>query len=456
MAEERQPVVADPWTNRRIIFLAVVVALIFYAVFNLPPTLNYLLARARDTLILLILAVALAYFLLPVVDALCRIPVRMQPRAQRSLAATLTIVLFLGLVVLLTTVIIAPIVEEVGQVLQTVTRWAQEDLTGQIEGFVDGLLSRLPDEYRIQIEQQIAAAEREWTVERITAEVSARFQAWGRSILQWQMNLIATILSSSGYVIALLIVPVFSYYFLTDATSIRNGIGSYIPPGTRRQYHEMLDDMDLVIRRYVHTVMLVSLMTGLATAATLYFAGVDVFLTFGILAGIANMVPVLGGVAATVAIVAISLLQVGVKTTVIVMIVYGAIQLITDRVISPKLMAEGAQLHPVAVLVGLLVGAEFFGLIGVFIAVPALAAARVAWLHYRDFVSSGEQSREIDSLLRREPEAGLPAGAGEPAEDLPERSEIPCGAPEDAAEVVAEDEATEAAVNGVEDADERT
>jgi hypothetical protein len=90
-------------------------------------------------------------------------------------------------------------------------------------------------------------------------------------------------------------------------------------------------------------------------------------------------------------------------------------------------MAEGAQLHPVAVLVGLLVGAEFFGLIGVFIAVPALAAARVAWLHYRDFVSSGEQSREIDSLLRREPEAGVPAGAGEPAEDLPERSEIPCG-----------------------------
>jgi len=130
-----------------------------------------------------------------------------------------------------------------------------------------------------------------------------------------------------------------------------------------------------------------------------------------------------------------------------VMIVYSAIQLVTDRVIAPKLMAEGAQLHPVAVLLGLLVGAEFFGMIGVFIAVPVLAAARVAWLHYRAYLNEGAHGGKFNSLLGRkrppatEPEAD--AGDGEM------QSVIEADGAAQAA-----DDADDAAVNGDEDADE--
>lgn len=401
MADLRQPALSDQWPNRRIIFLAVVVALIFYAVFRLPPTINYILARARDTVILLILAVALTYFLLPAVNALCRIPVKLDDRTKRAAASLIAIVVFLALVVLLATVIVAPLVDEIGQVLETVTHWAQEDLTAQVQSYMDSLLSRLPIEYRRMIEEQIAEAEQEWTLERVTTEIGRRVQEWGRSILQWHVNLIAGVLSSGRYLIGLLIVPVFAYYFLTDAGSIRTGLESHVPPDARERYHQMLTDTDTVIQRYVRTVMVISLMTGIATALTLYFADVDVFLTFGILAGVANMVPVLGAIVAVVAITAITLLQAGLKTTLVVMIVYGAIQVVTDRVISPKLMAEGAQLHPVAVLVGLLAGAEFFGVIGVFIAVPVLAAARVVWMHYRAYMGEGERGRELDRLLGR-------------------------------------------------------
>jgi len=436
----------EQWSNRRIIFLAVVIALIFYAVFRLPTTINYILARARDTVILLILSVALTYFLLPSVNALCRLPVKLEERMKRAVAAGLVITVFIVLVIGLATVIVAPIVEETAQVLQSITEWAQEDLSGQIEAYSERLLNQLPESYRLQVEEQIAAAEQEWTIEKITETISNRVEDWGRAILQWQVSVTATVLSSGRYLIALLIVPVFAYYFLTDATSIREGVASLVPPEARDRYHEMLDDMDTVIQRYVHTVIVISLMTGVATAVTLYFAGVDVFITFGILAGIANMVPVLGGIAAVIGITSISLLQVGLKTTVIVMIVYGGIQLVTDRAIAPKLMAEGAQLHPVAVLVGLLVGAEFFGMIGVFVAVPVLAAARVAYIHYREYMSEDEHSREFDSLLGR-------SGADEDDDDDQASDET-----SEAVSVTegddAEDEANDAAVNGDDDANE--
>ncbi len=447
MANAKQPTATDPWSNRRIIFLAVVVAVIFYAVFRLPTTITYILARARDTLILLILSVALAYFLLPVVSALCKIPVKLSDRTKRSTASLIAITVFIGLVVMLTTVTITPIVNETGKVLQTVSHWAQHDLAGQLQGLTDSLLSRLPVEYRLQVEQQIQAAEAEWTAERITETVSTRIQDWGKAILQWQVNLIASVLSSGRYLMALLIIPVFTYYFLADAASIRTGIQGLVPAEARERYHQMLSDMDTVIQRYVRTVMTISLMTGVATALTLYFAGVDVFLTFGILAGIANMVPVLGAIAAVIGITAISLLQVGLKTTIIVMIVYSAIQLVTDRVIAPKMMAEGAQLHPVAVLLGLLVGAEFFGMVGVFIAIPVLAAARVAWIHYRAYMNEGEHSKELDSLLGRErpSPAAREANAGD--------GETQAVTEADGAAQAADD-VDDAAVNGDEDADE--
>ncbi len=431
MADAKQPTATDPWSNRRIIFLAVVIAVIFYAVFRLPAMVNNVLARARDTLILLVLSIALAYFLLPAVNALCRIPVKLTERTKRSTASLITIVVFFGLVILLTTVIVAPIVDETGNALQTVTHWAQQDLAAQVQGFVDGLISRLPADYQQQVQQQIQAAEEKWTVQKITETVSNQSQNWGKSFLQWQVNMIAGVLSSGRYLMALLIVPVFTYYFLADAGSVRKGLAAHVPPEARDRYQQMVGDMDTAVQRYVHTVMAISLMTGVATALTLYIAGVDAFLTFGILAGVANMVPVLGGIVAVIGITAISLLQVGLKTTIIVMIVYGAIQLVTDRVISPKLMAEGTQLHPVAVLVGLLVGAEFFGMIGVFIAVPVLAAARVAYLHYRAYITEGPHSTELYSLLGRGPlsdesaEPGEPQSVGEPdADEEPDADDV--------------------------------
>lgn len=441
----------DRWSNRRIIFLAVVVALIFYGVFRLPPALNYVFDRAGEVVIMLVLSIALAYFLLPVVNALCRINVNLRPKVKRAITAASVILLFLVLLVLLVTVTIAPIVEETGQVLQTVTDWAQDDLAAQVEGFTAGLIERLPEQYREPVRQQITAAEQELTVERLTETISERFQDWGRTLLEWQVSIIATVMSSGRYLVALLIVPVFAYYFLTDASAIRDGIAAHIPNDARPRYHQMVTDMDVVIQRYVHTIMVISVMTGVATALTLYFAGVDVFLTFGILAGIANMIPVLGAIAAVIGITLISLLQVGLKTTIIVMIIYGGIQLVTDRIVAPKLMAEGAELHPIAVLIGLLVGAEFFGMIGVFVAVPVLAAGRVALIHYRAYVAEGEASREFDRLLGRDRPPCDEKEEADGAQQSDADSVVGADDPEDSGD---DEAADDEAVNGDDVADE--
>ncbi|MGD9498167.1 MAG: AI-2E family transporter, partial [Armatimonadota bacterium] len=354
----------DRWPNRRIVFLAVVVAIIFYAVFRLPTTMSYLIGRARDTLTLLVLAIALTYFLLPLVDLLMRIPLRVGYRIKRSAAALISLVFVSILLVVLLNAVITPIAEDVGKVLKTLTDWVQQEgIVERVNAAIDQLVANIPEAYRGEVEQQIRALQEQLSGEQLARTIRERVNEWGGAILQRLVNVISTVLSSGAYLIALLIVPVFAYYFLTDAGVLRAGLADHLPAESRERYHRMVSDMDQVMRGYVRAIMLVSLLTGVATALTLYLAGVRVFLTFGILAGIANMVPVIGGVVATVLIAAITLLQMGFSRMLIVLLVYGAIQFVTDRIVSPKLMSENARLHPIAVILALLVAAEFLGMI---------------------------------------------------------------------------------------------
>lgn len=425
MAEEAQPItqpVPERWTNRRIIFLAVVGALIFYAVFRLPTTLNYLLVRAREVLTLLIFAIALTYLLLPLVDLLGRIPLRLERHVKRGIASLFAILVFLALVAVLGAVVVAPISQELGALLRTITDWAQHDLARQLDTAIERTLAYLPEPYRTQVAMQVQHLEEQLSGPTLAATIRERVGEWAGAILTWQVNMIATVLSSGRYLVVLLIVPVFAYYFLTDATAIREGVGRYVPPEMRERFHLMAHDVDRVLRAYTRTLVILSVSIGVATALILYFAGVRVFLTFGIMAGVANLVPVLGGIVASVLLVAISLLTVGFRTTVIIMALYLTAQLMTDRVITPKLMSEGTKLHPVALIVAILVGAEFFGTIGVFIAVPVLAVLRVMFIHYQVFMSDAEHRRELEELIGQPPEAAPESAACAQAAD---ESEVP-------------------------------
>jgi predicted PurR-regulated permease PerM len=441
---EKSPV--ELWPNRRIIFLAVVVALIFYAVFRLPEGLNYLFARASETLILLIFAIGLSYFLLPVVDLLTRIPVPLETRAKRNTAATITVVLFIVLALVLLAVVVTPLVNEIGQVLQTINNWAQSDLAGQIDSYRENVIQALPESLREQAQAQLEKLEEQLSGENFAETVQSRLADWGQKLLEWQIGLIVTVLSSGHHLLALLIVPVFAYYFLADASTIRAGIEAHVPPDARGRYNSTVDEVDEVMRAYVHTIMVVSAIIGVATAILLYFAGVSVFLTFGILAGLANMVPIVGAIVAVAMITIISLLQLGLQRTLLILAIYGLIELIVDRVVSPKLMAQGARLHPVAVLLALLVGAEFFGVVGVFIAVPVLAALRVIYLHTRTYLASGRHRRELDELMGAGPEEEHGEGAADDEQPVEDEAEA-----REAAEAATADE--EAQMNGDESTD---
>jgi predicted PurR-regulated permease PerM len=62
-----------------------------------------------------------------------------------------------------------------------------------------------------------------------------------------------------------------------------------------------------------------------------------------------------------------------------VALVFLAIHQIEGHIVVPNVMGSALRLHPLLVIFGLLAGAELYGLPGVFVALPTLAAGRAIW-----------------------------------------------------------------------------
>ncbi len=421
-SDERPTEPIEQWPNRRIIFLAVVVGFIFYAIFKLPPTINYVVLRLRDILTMLVLAVAFAYFLLPSVKLLERIPWPLQHKAKRDTCTILAMLLVAALFVLLVSLISHPVSEELSRLARLTTEWAKT-LPGVAQDWMDRYSDRMPIEWQAWIDKQFttdggfgASPDGQGG---LGVTLLTQLKEWVVALGGWYANLLKNVVLSGAHLIALLVLPVFAFYFITDAEKLRAGLQGLLPADAHDACARMTADVHRVLQGYVGTLILISIGTGIATAVTLYLAGVPVYLTFGIMAGVSNLIPVVGPVIAGILISAITLLQVSWQAMLVVLAVYLLIQLVSDRLIAPKLMSESSNLHPIVVIIALLAGAEFFGAIGLFVAVPAVAAARVAWMHYRLWAAEDEDIAELEAMLGITSEAGADAGQAAIVDESP-------------------------------------
>ena len=113
--DEAECVPAEEWPNRRIIYLAIIVVLIAFLIFHLPEAIKTVFGIARDTIVVLILAVGLTYLLAPLHSLLMQVPWPPRKATRRQLYAIVAIVIFVGLLAGITKLVVTPLAEQTGQ-----------------------------------------------------------------------------------------------------------------------------------------------------------------------------------------------------------------------------------------------------------------------------------------------------------------------------------------------------
>jgi predicted PurR-regulated permease PerM len=75
----------------------------------------------------------------------------------------------------------------------------------------------------------------------------------------------------------------------------------------------------------------------------------------------------------------------------------GVLRLVEDYVIYPRLMRRGIHLHPLAVILAVLAGAELDGVAGMFLSVPTVALATVVYRHWLEWRSGDDEVNVLRS-----------------------------------------------------------
>ncbi|MGE0142755.1 MAG: AI-2E family transporter, partial [Planctomycetota bacterium] len=123
----------------------------------------------------------------------------------------------------------------------------------------------------------------------------------------------------------------------------------------------------------------ISVLTALIVGSILFFLGVPLALAFAFLVFVLNFVPNVGSMIATVLPIPILLGsdQISGATTALAIALPAAVQMLIGQLLEPKLMGRSLDLHPVAVLLGLVFWGMLWGLVGVLLAVPMTSAIKI-------------------------------------------------------------------------------
>jgi predicted PurR-regulated permease PerM len=319
-------------------------------------------------------------------------------RIRRGLGVVIIAILAIGLMTVFVVFALPPLAGQITHLLES------------LPGFRAQVLSRIPARYP--------------TIQRVIHELFAstsspemittlgRWFGWGRGAV-------------TGLVVAG-VVLVLTLYLLLHGRSLYAWALAFVPRTHREKLAITMDEVSGVVHAFVSGQVLVAVLFAIFTAVLLSILGVPAVAPLAIIAGLCDVVPVLGIVLATVPAVLLALV-VSPGTAVVVLLAYVAYHLFETYVLLPRVYGNKLKISSLAVLLALLVGGRLQGILGAVLALPLVAAYPIVerhWLQrylaarvlmdHKALAQAAETGSEvaIDSVLHGEKHAS--EGSGSP------------------------------------------
>jgi putative heme transporter len=301
----------------------------------------------RGVLLQVLVAIILAAGLSPLVDWLNRRGV------PRGLAVVLIYLVFLLALVGLGFLLVPPVV---GQVQSLIAQ--APDFGNRILASLENLQKQLPFLPPIgpTLQQQ---------VQNLGNQIGA-IGAQALTVLGFALGVFGGLLTA---VLTLLI----TFYLIVDGPRIRSYLLGFLPASHIDRARRVTDNIGARMGGWLLGQIVLSSAIGLASFVALSIIGVSNALLLAVVAGVAELIPLIGPWIAAVPAVLVAFTQ-SPLTALFTVIAYVVIQQLESNLLAPRIMGRAVRLHPLAVILALLVGASLLGIAGALVAVPVASA----------------------------------------------------------------------------------
>ena len=196
------------------------------------------------------------------------------------------------------------------------------------------------------------------------------FTQYTQSSINYLLNSSAQI---TGFIATIITILFMTLYMLIDSQRLRRILFSIIPTGRRNDYLEMLRELYVINGHYIRGNLLISVTcTTIITTGLLLF-NVPYAIPLGILAGILDLLPLIGALTGAVPSLIIAF-AVSPTTGLLTLILFILYQQFENNILAPSIYKRVLDLSPSLSLLSVVIGATLFGMSGAFIALPIAAS----------------------------------------------------------------------------------
>lgn len=225
-------------------------------------------------------------------------------------------------------------------------------------------------------------------------------------------------------VVTFVLALVLCFFFLKDGPRFLPWLRTWIGSDTGEHLEVVSNRVWTALGQYVWSQAAVALVDAVFIGLGVWLLGVPFALPIAVLTFFGGFVPIVGAFVAGAIATLVALVSNGVWTAVAVLAIVLVVQQLEGNVMQPVLVGKTLKIHAAVVLTSVALGGTLFGIVGAFLAVPAVAVFQVITRYIRELVeeSDGGGSKPAGAMVAKDVPAQVPHSenmAGTSGEDQP-------------------------------------
>lgn len=365
----------------------------------------WLLVRLQGVVIQVLLSVIIAAGMMPLVDRLTQ-PMKLGIGRRnwtppRALVVLVLYVLLFAVLFLLGAVLIPPVVSDVEDLVRRLPEYASQAQT---------LVATLPERYPFLPPIDLNGG--------LAGQLGA-LASQATAVLEQALVLVRVVLGVLSGALNGIFILILALYITQDRERIGRYIVGFMPAARQAQAEGVARRIGARLGGWLRGQIILSVIIGTMTLAGLSAIGVKYAVLLALVAAIGEAVPMVGPIFSAIPAVIVAFFQSPLQGG-LTLGLYVIIQQLENNLIVPKVMERAVALHPLAVLVALLAGAELLGVTGAILSVPVAAALSVV-------LDETRRERQEQATRKGQPTLDQPALLTEP-QDKQADKQAPGGA----------------------------
>lgn len=339
-----------------VIILAIYIGLRIFKELKLKQTLLILL----KTISPLFIGILIAWLFDPFVRMLNKKGIR------RGLGTTITYLLIIGLAILIICSLIPLLYDQINdfiKVLPTVFDFIKE--------WINGVFDRL---------NRIDYINAEAIKNQLFSMIEQTGSNLTKSLPTLVINMLKTIFSFAG---SLVIGFIIGFYLLLNFDSANDLIITLLPKKMRNDGRDLINEVNTSLRKFIQGLLLDALLIFVIMSIGFSLVGLKAPLLFALFCGITNVIPYAGPYIGGAPAVIVGFSQSPI-IGIIILIIIVVVQFLEGNLLQPFIMSKTTKLHPVTIMLGLLIFGYFFGILGMVISTPIIAACKSIFMYFND------------------------------------------------------------------------